>query len=354
MRCPFNYLIDARQRKFAAAPFAIILALLALSGCEQQDGKADTQPVATVKARMLTLAASDVPSRYVTSGSVTSDHRVAISTRISGYVLDLDVREGDRVEKGQLLARIDPVEARQALIQAQADLNNAEAELRRYEELFREGAETKQKVERVRLRYKLAASQVKQASNRLSYSEIRSPVAGIVVEKRLSKGALAAPGAAILVLEDPTSLLVETHVSEQFVDGIHVGDTVAVEVAVRQRSLPGSVRQVVQAADAVSHQFLIKIALHEYDGIRPGMYARIGFVTGSRKALLVPEQAIIEQAGLHGIYIVDAQDRARYRQIRIGRVRDGKAEVLAGLHEGDVIAWQGERPLATGMQVQNR
>lgn len=334
---------------------AVLAMLLLLAGCDQQNGgQADTPPAALSKASLLTVRAVNLPTRYVTSGTVTSDHRVAISSRLSGYILDLDVREGDRVEKGQLLVRIDPVNARQTLIQAQADLNNAKAERNRYEELFKAGAETRQQVERVQLRYKLAASQVEQARNLLSYSEVRSPVAGVVVEKRMSRGDLAAPGAAILILEDPASLLVETYVSEQFVSGIQIGDKVDVEIAAFKRAFQGSVRQVVQAADAISHQFLIKVALEAYDGIRPGMYAQVGFIVGSRKTILVPQQAVIEQAGLHGIYIVDTKGTAHYRQIRVGQIRDGQAEVLAGLHEGDVIAWQGEPAIKTGMQVQAR
>ena len=127
-----------------------------------------------------------------------------------------------------------------------------------------------------------------------------------------------------------------------------------VEVAALKRTFVGSVRQLVQAADAVSHQFLIKISLEANDGIRPGMYAQTGFIVGNRKALLIPEQAVIEQAGLHGIYIVDAQGTARYRQIRLGQLKHGKAEVLVGLREGDVIAWQSEPAIKAGMQVQAR
>ena len=333
----------------------VVAAAILLAACGQQEG-ADGKdaPQVSARASLFTVKTVELPSRYVTSGTVTSDHRVAISSRLSGYILELNIREGDRVEKGQVLVNIDPVHARQALIQAQADLSNARAELKRYEELYKAGAETKQQVERVELRYKLAASQVAQARNQLSYSKVRSPVTGVVVEKRMSKGDLAAPGAAILILEDPASLLVETHVSEQFVGGIQVGDQVDVEVAALGRSFAGSVHQVVQAADAVSHQFLIKIVLQAYNGVRPGMYAQAGFTVGSRKALLIPAQAVIEQAGLHGLYIVDGEGVARYRQIRVGQAMGDKIEVLAGLSAGDVIAWQGEPTLKSGMRVQAR
>ncbi len=331
------------------------LALLFLQGCEQQQSSGiQPQSIVTTQADSMNVQSIEIPTRHVTSGTVTSDHRVSINSRISGYIRKLTVREGDKVKKGQVLVRVDPVNANQALVQAQADLSNAKAELGRYEELFRARAETQQQLDRVRLRYKVARSQVAQARNQLSYAEVRSPVDGVVVEKRLSKGDLASPGAAILILEDPTSLLVETHVSELFVSGIHATDKVEIEISSLRRSFPGIVRQVVQAADAISHQFLIKIALQPYENVHPGMYAQIGFSVGSRKALMVPLAAVIKRAGLNGIYIVDGQNIARYRQIRIGQVKDDRVEILAGLHDGDTIAWNGSPSLRTGMLVQAR
>jgi len=206
---------------------------------------------------------------------------------------------------------------------------------------------------------------VAQARNQLGYAEVLSPVDGVVVEKRLSKGDLAQPGAAILTIEDPASLLVNTYVSEQFVSGIHAGDVVDVEIPSMKRHLIGTVRQVVEAADAVSHQFLIKIALASDTSVHPGMYAQFGFAIGTRQALMVPRAAIIERAGLHGLYVMDEQSIVHYRQVRLGKpvVGDGmsdngigadQVEVLAGLHAGDRIAWSGNPALQTGMKVQGK
>lgn len=328
-----------------AAPF------LALSACSNDEGVVpESLPVS--KADTLTLQPEDVAERYVTSGSVTSDHRVSISSRISGYIRELSVREGDKVKQGQVLVRVDPVDARQALVQAKADLADAKADVKRYEELLKEGAVTSQQADKARLRYKVAKSQVEQALNQLSYAEVRSPVNGVVVEKKLSQGDLAASGAAILTLEDPASLLVETYVSERYVSLIHEGDEVEVEVASLQKVYHGAVRQVVQAADPVSHQFLVKVALPTADEIHPGMYAQAGFSVGSRKALLIPANAVISRAGMNAVYLVDGQSIARYRLLRLGVVRGGRVEVLAGLNAGDTIAWNGQPALKSGMKVE--
>jgi len=336
-----------------------ILALLAivfmLQACSDDTINVPAQKPALATAEIATLEPVDVASRYVTSGTVTSDHRVLISSRISGYILKLSVREGDHVKKGQVLVRLDPVNARQSLVQAVADLSDAESDLKRYESLYRDHAASRQRLDRARLRYKLARSQVAQARNKLGYAEVRSPVHAVVVDKRLSRGDLAQPGAAILVLEDPTSLLVKTYVSEQFVSGIHVGDTVQIEIPSIQSHVPGTVRQVVAAADAISHQFLIKIALQDSPAIHPGMYAQVGFAVGTRKALMLPHASLIERAGLHGVYVVDSKGIAHYRQVRLGlKSADNLIEVLAGLYAGDRIAWHGNPPLQTGMTVREK
>jgi len=333
----------------------LLLGVLLIQGCSDDDSRqeADQNPTLT-QAESMVVQSVTVPSRYVTSCTVTSDHRVSISSRISGYIRQLPVREGDHVKKGQVLVRVDPVNAKQSLVQAEADLSDAASDMQRYESLFREHATSKQQLDRVRLRYKLAKSQVAQARNQLGYAEVLSPVNGVVVEKRLSKGDLAQPGAAILTLEDPASLLVRTYVSEQFVSGIHAGDSVDVDIPSMKRRISGVVRQVVEAADAVSHQFLIKIALPQHPEVHPGMYVQAGFRVGVRKARFIPYAAVVERAGLHGVYIVDAKAIAHYRQIRIGNKHDAGVEVLAGIHDGDVVVWGGNPPLRSGMKVQGK
>ncbi|MDX8407898.1 MAG: efflux RND transporter periplasmic adaptor subunit [Mariprofundaceae bacterium] len=334
-------------------PALVLAAVVGLSACSDAARDPGSEPI-EVTATTFRVTTSEVPVRYVTSGTVTSDHRVVISSRLSGYIREMKVREGDKVQKGQVLVRVDPVDAKQALIQARADLADAQSDLQRYNELLKAGAVTDQQAAKVRLRFKVVQSQVEQARNQLSYAEVRSPVAGVVVEKRLSQGDLAAPGIAILTLEDPTSLLVDTHVSEKFVSGIREGAAVDIDVPAAHQTYKGIVRQVVQAADPVSHQFLVKSALPAAQAVHPGMYAQTGFHVGFRKALLIPAAAVIARSGLYGVYVLDDKRIAHYRQVRLGNAMAGQVEVLAGLHAGDVIAWQGSPALRSGYRVTSR
>ncbi len=334
---------------------ALCSVLILLAGCNTDERTIQRVEPQLTKAQVVKVNSVELPVRYVTSGIITSDHRVSISSRISGYIRSLPVREGDNVKAGQVLVGVDPVNARQELVKAEADLADAQGDQHRYEELFKARATSKQELDRARLRTKMTRSQVEQAKNQLSYAEVRSPVDGVVVEKRLNKGDLVSPGAAILVIEDPLSLLVETFVSEQFISGIHDGDEVEIEISSQQQKVfTGIVRQVVQAADVATHQFLIKISLQEHTDIHPGMYAQAGFKVGKRQSLQVPSIAITDRAGLNGVYIVDDKGLIHYRLIRSGQKRGEFTEILAGLHEGDTIAWNGIPALKTGMKLQDK
>jgi len=328
----------------------LIAAVTSLAACSDESAQVTTNyPTAT--AQTMTVHQQAVPAYYTTSGTVTSDHRVSISSRLSGYIRELTVREGDQVKAGQILVRVDPVDAKQALIQAKADLADAEADLNRYKELFKSGAVSKQQLSKIELRYTVAKSQVKQASNQLSYAEVRSPVAGVVVEKRLSQGDLAAPGMPILTIEDPASLLVETYVSEGFISKIHENAIVDVTIPSLHQTFEGTVRQVVQAADPVSHQFLVKVALKASADIHPGMFAQAGFRVGERQTILVPQSTLKTHSGLHAVYVLDAHGISQYRLVRLGQTLGDNVEIVAGLHDGDTIVW-GNPNIKTGMKIQ--
>jgi RND family efflux transporter MFP subunit len=177
-------------------------------------------------------------------------------------------------------------------------------------------------------------------------------VDGVVVEKRLSVGDLASPGMPILTIEDPNSLLVSTYVSENYVSKIHEGDTVDITIESLHKTFAGTVRQVVQAADPVSHQFLVKVALKASADIHPGMFAQAGFRVGERQAILVPKTTLQEHTGLYALYLVDANNISQYRLVRLGQTLGNQVEIVAGLQRGDTIVWAGNPSIKTGMKIQ--
>jgi len=327
------------------------LSALIVAGCDKATELTGSVAHPAIQATTMTVAIEQVPRYYSTSGTVTSDHRVAASSRLSGYITELPVREGQIVKHGDLLFRIDPVDARQDYEQAQADLKNIEIDLKRYEGLLKEHAVSQQQLDKVRLNYTVARSRMLQAKNQLQYASVTSPVSGYVVEKLANVGDLASSGKPVLLVEDPSLLVIETHVSEKVIAHLSEGATVEVYVPALDRTVDGKIRQIVSIANPLTHQFLVKIYLPKPGEILPGMFVEARFNIGQRDSLRLPVEALVDRAGLDGIYVVDDQSVLHYRQVRLGQ-RDGDLiEILAGLHAGQVIAWRSDDGLSSGQQL---
>jgi len=331
---------------------AICLSFL-LAACSTDDTQAIKISHPSVNARILELRGSDVPEYYITSGVVSSDHRVTISSRIAGYIRTLTVREGDHIKKQQVLVRVDPVNAKQHLARARADFSDAKADLSRYQKLLAEQAVSKQQFDKVYLRFKVTRSRVMQAKHQLRYAEITSPVNGIIVQKFMNTGDMTKPGVPILTIADPEQLLIETDVSGEAASTLKQEDTADISIPALHQVLTGHIRQLVNAADPLTHQFHVKLSLDSTHRLRVGMFAEIRFRMGMRHTLLIPAAAIIHQSGLNGIYIVDEHDIAHYRQIRLGEKHANHFEVVAGLHAGERIAWNADHSLKTNMHINN-
>jgi membrane fusion protein, multidrug efflux system len=333
-------------------PFIGLLlpALLLFSACSHTP-ESTGQQTASIDVPLVTVHNQDVAKHTISSGTVTSDKRISVASRLSGYIGNIEVREGDHVKQGDPLFRVDPVDVTQAVTQARADLRDAEADLNRYQALLKANAVSQQQFDKVQLRATLAKSRLAQAENQLQYAEVKAPVDGTVVKKLLNTGDLASPGATVLILENAQQLSVETYVSERFIAAIHVGDQASVELASMKEPVEAVVRQVVSAADPLTHQFLVKLSLPSGPEVLPGMFAEVRFTIGSRQALLLPAAAVVERNGLHGVYIADANNILHYRLIRPGREIDGHIEALAGLNDGDRIAASVPPQLVSGMKA---
>jgi RND family efflux transporter MFP subunit len=156
-------------------------------------------------------------------------------------------------------------------------------------------------------------------------------VDGVVVARHKRTGDLALPGMPLLTLESGSGLLFETFVAEGQVAAIAAGQPVQVNIDGVPAPLKGTVSRVVRSGDPVSRSYQVKIALPETAGLMSGMFGRAAFGLGASQAPLVPRQALVERGGLTGVFVVDAEGRARFRWLRIAREWPDQVEVNAGL-----------------------
>lgn len=342
----------------------ITLAAALLAGCAQDSGT--TAPaLTTIKAELITVAPEQIDETYTTTGTLVADDRVEIASRLMGYIREIKVREGNTVQQGQLLLTIDPteIEAQRAeaearVSQARARSEEARADYERYKTLYEQKlvaanlytkAELENQVAQEELRAALAT--LDRVKVQMQYAEIRSPVAGVVVERHRRAGDIASPGAPLLTIENPSNIVLETYIREDQLRHVQPGDEVEVSVDAVDLRTVGVITQVVPSGDPATHSYLVKATLRELNGARSGMFARSAFRTGTKWTVLVPDAALVARADLPGVYLVDQDGIAHFRMVRSGRRLDGRTEIIAGLGGGERVVVRAETPMRTGYRV---
>ena len=318
-----------------------------LAGCQPHDQA--TAQIKTVNAQAITLNLTEIPVTDATPGAVISEQQVQVASRLMGYIHDIAVHEGDTVKAGQLLFTIDPTDikgqvnqARAGVAQAEAALSDAQADFERFSNLYKEESIPKVQYDKVKLQFNIAQSQanaaragLNTAESQLRYAEVRSPINGVVTQKMANKGDLAAPGRPVLVVENPAKLMIQTSVSDETYAHLKMGGSATVEIA--GNTMPGKIVRLVSAADAMSHTHLVKLDVPGIKGFSSGTFARVRFIVGSRQGISVPKSALLERAGISGVFVVDADGIAHYRMVRVGREQDGMIEIEAGLNSGEKV-----------------
>lgn len=359
-----------RRRHDAAAPraawnAALAVAMLLMAACSDEHGRHDAPAAPPVAVTLYTVTPQAIPETYATTGTLVANERVEIASRVLGEIRSLAVREGQTVSSGQTLVTLDATEITNRLNEAQARLAEARAlemearaDFERHRKLLTQNAISERAVEQARLRHdvahegvRAAEATVSQVRAQIDYTEIRSPVSGIVVARHKRSGDIATPGAPILTLEDPSNIEVETFVHERYINRIQPDDPVSIRIDATGKQSAGTVTRVVRSGDPGTYRYLVKVVLRDTNGAQPGMFARIEFATGEKSGIALPAGAVVERSDLPGVYVIDSDNIARFRMVRTGRQWSDRIEIIAGLNAGDRVAMSNVAMLRTGDRV---
>jgi RND family efflux transporter MFP subunit len=324
--------------------------------------------VAVQNVTITTIHKKDVNDFYEAAGTIQSKTISVISSRIMGAVIDVLVKQGDKVIAGQKLLLIDDNDLAQRLKAAQASHNEvmksletaksnrtlAETTYNRYKQLYDEKAISGQEMDqmtnqkqravldfqRAQASVEAAKANLNQAKINLDFSRITSPIDGVVTRKNIDKGSMATPGTPLMTIEDNAGYKVETSVDESMANQMSVSMPVNVAVDSISKTFKGVVSEVVPSIDASSRTFVVKAVITEdpnEHSLTNGLYARVLIPQKSRSILAVPTTAIVQKGQLVGVYVVGEENRTSYRMIRTGKTFGGDIEVLSGLNDGEKI-----------------
>lgn len=283
-------------------------------------------------------------------GTVTARLSAAVAPTVMARVLEVRVQAGSLVRAGDVIASLDArdLSARveqggAAVAAAEAQAQQADADLRRARQLFEKEALTPQDLDAAEARAKTMRAQAAQARNAMAEARVhlgetvvRAPFDGVVAQRLVDPGDTAGPGRPVAVLQDPSALRLEADLSERCAAALAVGDALPVRFGAPPVEVSAQVEEIAPVADPASRTRRVKATLPAHPGLRPGGFATLLVACGSHRGLLVPAVALQRSGQLETVRVL-VDGAARRRSVRTGKVVGDRVEVLSGVRAGDVV-----------------
>ncbi len=293
-------------------------------------------------------------------GTLRSRQSVMLRPEVSGRVAKINFRDGERVQRGQVMVQLDDDLPRAQVAQAQAELSIARANHKRNQELVAQNFISQRSVDESGASLQVAEAKLALARAQADRLRILAPFDGIAGIRSINVGDYLKDGADIVNIEDLDAILVDYRLPERFQTKVRKGQVAMVALdALPGRKFTAMVQAVDPLVDANGRSVGVRGCIdNRQQQLRPGMFARVTAVFGEREnALVVPEEAIVPQGGRQFIFKVvpGAEPDSRVVQrteVKVGIRQPGKVEILEGLKAGDTVVTAGQQRLQRdGMTV---
>ena len=303
------------------------------------------------------------------AGYVEAETRADISPKITSRITSLNVTEGSRVKKGDVLARLDHTDLDAQLHETEAAWENAQADLERQRALRAQDLTPQSALDAAVAAERSTRARVSYVKALLDYTVLRAPFDGVVVAKRAHVGEAVSPfgspgqgssnGGAIVTLVDFSTLYVGADVNESNLAALKQRQPAEIVLdAYPDRVYHGDLRQVIPSADRQKGTVKVKVSFADPDErILPDLSARVNFTaepTQGKEAttsVQVPQGTLASAAGQTGVYLIRG-NRAVFRPVKVGRTADGMAEIQEGLAGGEsLVAGAAELDLTDGQKI---
>jgi membrane fusion protein (multidrug efflux system) len=341
-------------------------------------------PRLPMSVELASVKRADMSEQLTVVGNLIGAVTVEAVPKVAGRLESVSVRLGDRVRRGQMLAKIEDRELQEQIRQAQAsfevsaatirqreaDLRFAQTNLDRSRNLFERQLIPKQTFDDAEARYQAAAAQLDLAKAQHAQSQARldelkinlantviaSPVNGFIGKRTLDPGAWVTPNSELLSVVDISFVRLIANIVEKDLRRISAGQRTSVEVdAFPDEKFGGRIARVSPVLDPATRTAQIEVEIDNPQfRLKPGMYARVSFtVEHHPNTLVVPANALVDVEGQHGVFLPDgpAKDVAKFHPIEVGLMSEELVEVASGLTEGDRIVSTGAAALREGDKI---
>jgi membrane fusion protein (multidrug efflux system) len=285
-------------------------------------------------------------------GTAQANESVTLSAKVTESVRRVNFEDGDYVEAGDVLIELTNQEEEALLAEARANLDDAESQLRRHEDLSGRGLSAASELDVARSRAGAMRARLNSIVARMRDRLILAPFSGVLGFRQVSPGTMLTPNTPITSIDDISVIKLDFTVPESAIESMTPGaKIVAKSVSFPDRAFEGVVRTVGSRVDPVTRAITVRAHIENADrSLRPGMLLTVEVVTAERMALVVPEGAVFQIQNRAYVYRADG-DTARQLEIDVGDRRFGVVEVLGGLTDGDLIVIEGIVKLRDGAKM---
>jgi len=276
---------------------------------------------------------------------------VNLISETQGLVLQLKVKTGDKVRKGELLATIDKGLLEEQLALAELNLQNAEEDLHRFERLLESDAATHQQLEQVKLKYENAANQVAMSQEQLENTLILAPVDGYISGRSIERGSFITPGMPLMTIAEQSRLLFVVHVAESSLSQIKRGQQVQVFPSTLPDACLDGVVYELSVNSSISGRYQVSILVDNAStALKPGMTGQARFSFQERQGIILPRKCIVNSILDPSVYLVYG-DSVIERKVNARLMDETQVLVQGGLAEGERVVLSGHMNLVPGSKI---
>jgi membrane fusion protein (multidrug efflux system) len=300
-----------------------------------------------------TATRGDIFAVYSSTAPIEAFAEAQVIAKVGGEVVEIRVEEGERVEAGQVLAKLDGDRLRFEMQQAEANLRKLERDYERNLDLKKRGIISQGDFDKILYEMEALKATFNMARLELGYTEIRAPIDGVVAERFIKVGNTLAVNAPTFHITSLEPLVAYLHVPEREYRHLQPGQTVTLQVdALRGSTFEGIVARISPVIDPATGTFKATIEIDDpTERLRPGMFGRVEIVYDSHAdALQIPRSAIVEEAGDSIVYVVE-EDTAERRVVKTGYASGGRIEILDGISDTERFVLVGQAGLRPGSKV---
>ena len=317
------------------------------------DGTKAKQPQLVIVAPAELQTISD---RLEALGTARANESVNITSNTSEKIREIHFEDSQRVHAGEVLVVLEQDEEQANLQQALAQLHERKLALQRSLSLEKQKLAPTDALDRARLAVEEAQANISAIQARINERIIRAPFNGIVGLRQISIGSRVEAGSLITTLDDTSTIKLDFGIPAIYLAQLKPGmEIIALAAATGKTEFHGTVKSIDSRVDPVTRSVQVRALLPNSEGlIIPGMLMHISLLQNTRKALLIPETALLPLGEKQFVMLrahKDGEDVAEQRQVHIGIRIPGKVEILQGLEEQDQVITHGSSKVKPGKPI---